>query len=400
MAGADQLRDAMTARVVRPAVALATAVPAWARLGATTLAALGAAAVLAPAPAPAHHASLRTTFYASDWLGLTQPLLPSLAPPAGGGAPAGAPSALSAPGVPIACTSGTHPVAADPLPMGGPTHIAPAAYAVTVPAPVGAVLADASSTTTATTTTTDPLASALAGVSGVLNGVVGALGGATSGAAAGANPLQSVLQTLSPTTTTTTATPGANGRAKSGNSSASSAPPSAAGQPSTAAATGPGLSPAALAPPVPGPSSDIGCALIGAGSVGTTVTGESPAQVTAVDTALSLLGTPYVWGGESKGGFDCSGLVQYSFSRAGVSLPRVAQDQYNAGPIVLPGSVVVPGDLVFFGSGPRDVRHVGMFVGDGLMVDAPHTGAVVRLDRIEGFAPLVGVASPGGHQIA
>ncbi|HUO49658.1 MAG TPA: C40 family peptidase, partial [Acidimicrobiales bacterium] len=145
---------------------------------------------------------------------------------------------------------------------------------------------------------------------------------------------------------------------------------------------------------------NIGCQLIGTGSVGTLAPGESQAQADAVATALSLLGTPYVWGGESKHGFDCSGLVQYSYSVAGVRLPRVAQDQYDAGPQVAPGSVAVPGDLVFFGSGPTDVHHVGMFVGDGLMVDAPYTGAVVRLDRIAGFGPVVGVTNPGGRQIA
>jgi cell wall-associated NlpC family hydrolase len=107
-----------------------------------------------------------------------------------------------------------------------------------------------------------------------------------------------------------------------------------------------------------------------------------------------------VWGGESKKGFDCSGLVQFVYSTAGISLPRVAQDQYDAGPAVAPGTPVVPGDLVFFGSSPNSVEHVGMFVGDGLMVDAPHTGAVVRFDRVEGFGPIVGVTSPGGQQIA
>jgi cell wall-associated NlpC family hydrolase len=119
-----------------------------------------------------------------------------------------------------------------------------------------------------------------------------------------------------------------------------------------------------------------------------------------VACALALLGTPYVWGGESRSGFDCSGLVQWVYSRAGVRLPRVAQDQFDAGPAIPPGSPVVPGDLVFFGTSAHDVEHVGMFVGDGLMVDAPHTGAVVRLDRIAGFAPLVGVSAPGGQQIA
>ncbi len=105
-----------------------------------------------------------------------------------------------------------------------------------------------------------------------------------------------------------------------------------------------------------------------------------------------------MWGGESTGGFDCSGLVQFVFGSAGVTLPRVAQNQYDAGPAILPGMRVVPGDLVFFGTGPTGVSHVGIFVGDGLMVDAPHTGSVVRLDKVAGFEPIVGVTGPGGQQ--
>jgi cell wall-associated NlpC family hydrolase len=143
-----------------------------------------------------------------------------------------------------------------------------------------------------------------------------------------------------------------------------------------------------------------GCQLVALGQVGATALGESSAQAGAVNAALGLLGTPYVWGGESKSGFDCSGLVQFAFDTVGVHLPRVAQDQYDAGPLVQPGSPVVPGDLVFFGSSPTTVEHVGMFVGDGLMVDAPHTGAFVRFDRVEDFAPIVGITSPGGQQIA
>jgi cell wall-associated NlpC family hydrolase len=115
-----------------------------------------------------------------------------------------------------------------------------------------------------------------------------------------------------------------------------------------------------------------------------------------VTDALGLLGIPYLWGGEStRSGFDCSGLVQFVYSEVGIALPRVAQDQFDAGPLVPPGASVQPGDLVFFGSSVNDVEHVGMYLGDGLMLDAPHTGAVVRLDRVQGFAPIVGVTAPG-----
>ena len=105
----------------------------------------------------------------------------------------------------------------------------------------------------------------------------------------------------------------------------------------------------------------------------------------AVSWALSQIGTPYVWGGETSGvGFDCSGLVQAAYAVAGVALPRVAQDQYDATPKLAPGAPLAPGDLVFFGGGPGSIDHVGLFVGEvsgrNVMVDAPHTGADVRAE--------------------
>ena len=111
----------------------------------------------------------------------------------------------------------------------------------------------------------------------------------------------------------------------------------------------------------------------------------------AVEWALSQIGTPYVWGGETPGvGFDCSGLVQAAYRAAGVSLPRVAQDQYDATPKVAAGSPLLPGDLVFFGSGPGGIDHVGLFVGSvegqDVMVDAPSTGADVRAEYFPGTA--------------
>ncbi|MGH9047243.1 MAG: C40 family peptidase [Acidimicrobiales bacterium] len=143
-----------------------------------------------------------------------------------------------------------------------------------------------------------------------------------------------------------------------------------------------------------GTDGQLGCSLID-NQTGMPVGGESAAQQRSVQLALSFIGTPYVWGGESTKGFDCSGLVQFVYSAAGIQLPRTAQEQYDAGPAVAPGQPVVPGDLVFFGGGPTDVSHVGIFVGNGVMVDAPHTGADVRLDKVNGFEPIVGVTDPG-----
>ena len=117
----------------------------------------------------------------------------------------------------------------------------------------------------------------------------------------------------------------------------------------------------------------------------------------AVDWALAQVGTPYVWGGETPGvGFDCSGLVQAAFKVAGITLPRVAQDQYDATIHLAAGDPLEPGDLLFFGGGPNDVSHVGLYVGDGQMVDAPHTGADVRVELYGGWNDLVGVTSVPG----
>jgi cell wall-associated NlpC family hydrolase len=115
-----------------------------------------------------------------------------------------------------------------------------------------------------------------------------------------------------------------------------------------------------------------------------------------VADAETYLGTPYVWGGESpRSGFDCSGLVQWVYAEAGISLPRVAQDQYDAGPHLPAGATLYPGDLVFFGPGPSGVEHVGIYVGNGEMIDAPYTGAVVRFDRVSSVSlGFVGATRP------
>jgi len=99
----------------------------------------------------------------------------------------------------------------------------------------------------------------------------------------------------------------------------------------------------------------------------------------AVDVAQQFLGVPYVWGGESPSGFDCSGLVQYAYGRLGVSLPRVASDQARIGQPVAGMAEARPGDLVAFGD---PVDHIGIYAGNGLMVVAPKTGDVVKVQAI------------------
>ncbi|MDE3069120.1 MAG: bifunctional lytic transglycosylase/C40 family peptidase [Acidobacteriota bacterium] len=123
----------------------------------------------------------------------------------------------------------------------------------------------------------------------------------------------------------------------------------------------------------------------------------SAAAQAAVAFALGQLGTPYRWGGEGAGGFDCSGLVQAAFAAAGIQLPRVAQAQYDATAVnTVPLEQLQPGDLVFFGSSPSEITHVGIVVdSSGDMVDAPHAGAVVRVEPY-GWPDLIGGTRPVG----
>jgi len=128
-----------------------------------------------------------------------------------------------------------------------------------------------------------------------------------------------------------------------------------------------------------------------------------PVARAAVRWALAQLGDPYRWGATGPNTFDCSGLTSSAYLAAGVAIPRVSRAQWGAGPHVEVANLL-PGDLVFYADNPRDpatIHHVGMYIGNGLMVHAPHTGDVVRIASIwrSGYAGATrivpGVVKPG-----
>ena len=128
------------------------------------------------------------------------------------------------------------------------------------------------------------------------------------------------------------------------------------------------------APTLPGAPS----ALSGQRSGGATAPDTTGERVVAL--AKQHLGTPYVWGGEAPGGFDCSGLMQWAYGQVGVDLPRVSTQQAKAGREVS-AAEARPGDLVFFERGKVD--HIGMYAGEGKWVVAPKTGDVVKLQDVD-----------------
>lgn len=119
--------------------------------------------------------------------------------------------------------------------------------------------------------------------------------------------------------------------------------------------------------------------------VGITATGPQQDTIVAppsthtgvVGAALSQLGTPYVWAGSAPGGFDCSGLVMWAFAQVGVSLPHSSYAMYGYG-VPVSQDQLEPGDIVFFDG----LGHVGIYVGGGQFVHAPHTGDVVKISSL------------------
>ncbi len=123
----------------------------------------------------------------------------------------------------------------------------------------------------------------------------------------------------------------------------------------------------------------------------------TPAAAEAVSYALAQIGTPYRWGGETPGvGFDCSGLTQAAWAAAGIAIPRTSEAQWSGLPHV-PLDQLQPGDLVFFNPGEFIAGlpgHVGIYIGGDEMVDAPHTGATVRIENLATWPTPMGAARP------
>ena len=114
----------------------------------------------------------------------------------------------------------------------------------------------------------------------------------------------------------------------------------------------------------------------------------------AVAIAKRYLGIPYVWGGASPtGGFDCSGLTMYVYRQLGITLDHYAAWQFLEGTRIATQDLQ-PGDLVFFHPQADGPGHVGMYVGDGKMINAPHTGDVVRIVSIQGRSGYLGAVRP------
>lgn len=140
----------------------------------------------------------------------------------------------------------------------------------------------------------------------------------------------------------------------------------------------------------------------GAGAAGLAANGSiaapNPVAARAVAAALSRVGLPYLWGATGPGAFDCSGLTGWSYKSAGLALPRTSRQQWYAGQPVALGALA-PGDLLFWASSPTEpatIHHVAMYVGNGSMVAAPHTGALVQVQPVylNGYVGAVRPTAP------
>lgn len=181
-----------------------------------------------------------------------------------------------------------------------------------------------------------------------------------------------------------------------------------AAQPTATAPADPTGSPAAVTGCGPADDgSQYGPIPPGTVPAGYTIPADAPAAVkTAITWAMHQLGTPYQWGGsctashgqDPMGRCDCSSLVQQSYRAAGITLPRTTYTQINTG-VPVPINALQPGDLLFTEGSAAHPQHVGIYLGAGLVIAAPHTGAVVRIDPLAQWDVLAArrvTAQPAG----
>jgi cell wall-associated NlpC family hydrolase len=116
------------------------------------------------------------------------------------------------------------------------------------------------------------------------------------------------------------------------------------------------------------------------------VTAPTQAAQVAVNTAMAQQGKPYAWAGSGPNSFDCSGLTQFAFKAAGITLPRTSKAQATVGTPVAKANLQ-PGDLVFFYS---PISHVGIYIGNGQMVHAPTSGSVVKTVSVDAMGKFSG----------
>lgn len=149
----------------------------------------------------------------------------------------------------------------------------------------------------------------------------------------------------------------------------------------------------ALAAPRPSSGAQPASFAAASAPAGPAPSGPSSVASTVLRTAYAQIGKPYQYGAAGPNSYDCSGLVLYSFAAAGISLPHGATDQYNYGTHVSVNALQ-PGDVVFFGGGGY-YHHNGIYVGNGNMIDAPHTGTTVGVHNMAGYGDLAAATRIG-----